>query len=101
MARRAAVLPRFPSTDRARPAPWRTMVRLRSRALGIDAWTGDRPAHRRNDDRRDAVLRSGALWAGSVHPLIVIARYKKRRSNPEGPDCLASLAMTPNYSLIV
>ena len=57
----AAVLFRFTSRDRARTGPAGPVARVRPRALGIDAWSRDRAAHRRDDDGRGAVLRSGAL----------------------------------------
>ena len=45
------------------PGPARPVARLRPRPLGLDARPGDRPAHRRDDDGRDAVLRSDAVRA--------------------------------------
>ena len=50
-------------------APGQTgpVARLRPCPLGPDARPRDRAAGRRDDDRRDAVLRSGALCGGAVH----------------------------------
>ena len=62
----AAVLRRFPPGDFARAQSTRPMARLRPRPLGAVARPGDGTAHRRDDDRRNAVLRSGALRGGAV-----------------------------------
>ena len=85
LARRAPVLSRFASGDRSRARRRRLMARLRPRPLGIDARPGDRPAHCRNGDRRDAVLRPKALWGGTVYPLTVIARSQRVRPEVAGP----------------
>ena len=55
---------------------------------GLTLGAGDRAADRRNDDRRDAVLRSAALQRGAVYALPSL------RARPLGPPL-------PVYSLIV
>ena len=74
VARGASVLCRFTSGNRTGAGPSRIVARLRACALGTDAWTGNRPASGRDDDRRDAVLRSAALCGGQIHQVAVIAR---------------------------
>ena len=83
MAWRASVLCRFPSGDRARAGPLWIMARLRTCPLGIDARSGDRPAPCRDDDRRDALLRSAALRRGTFHALetrMASSQWAKPRS---------------------
>ena len=64
-----AVLCRLPAGDRPRARPAGPVARLRPRPLGADARAGDRPAAGRDDDRRDAVLRSRALLGRAVRAL--------------------------------
>ena len=45
---------------------------------GLTLGAGDRPAHCRNDDRRDAILRSKALRRGTICELSVIAEPRRR-----------------------
>ena len=51
---------------------------LRSCTLGADARAGDRAAAGGDDDRSDAVLRSGALRRGALHSLIVLHDARRR-----------------------
>ena len=88
----AAVLRRFPPGDCARAQSTRPMARLWPRPLGPVARPGDRAAHCRDDDRRDAVLRSGALRGGAVSALAVIASSEAtKQSRTALPHWFASL----------
>ena len=69
----AAVLCRFTPGDRTRAGTAGPVARLRPRPLGADARPGQRPPHRRDDDRRDAVLRPQALCRGAVRTLTCVA----------------------------
>src|SRR4029077_10343826 len=68
---RAALLCRLATGDRACAGTPRLMAGLWPRPLGTHARPGDGTAHRRDDHRRDAILRSGALQRGTLHSLIV------------------------------
>ncbi len=57
--------------DRPRARSRRVVARLWPCPLGTDAGPGDRPAHGRDDDRRDAVLRSDAVCGGTFYSLTV------------------------------
>ena len=52
--------------DRPRAGPARPLARVRPRPFRPHARSGDRPARRGDDDRRDAVLRPGAVSGGAV-----------------------------------
>ena len=82
------------SGDRACTRAARALARLRSRALGSVARPGDGAAHCRDDDRRDAILRSGALRGGAVCALAVIARSEAtKQSRTALPHWFASLCL--------
>ena len=68
--------PDFAAGDRPRAGTRRAVARLWPCPLGIDARARDRTAPGRNDDGRDAVLRSGAVPGGTVRD--VSARWLTR-----------------------
>ena len=70
---RAAVPAGHAAGDRAGAASSGAVVRLRSSAPRPDARACDRPAARRNDDRRDAVRRSKAVCGGAVRLIAAVA----------------------------
>ena len=70
----AAVLCGFAAGDRPRARPARAMARLRARPLGSHARPSQRPPAGRDDDRRRALLRSGALRRRTVRTLTLLAR---------------------------
>jgi D-amino-acid dehydrogenase len=63
-----AMLSGFTAGDRPGARPGRPLARLRPCPLGLDARPRHRAAHRGDDDRRDAVLRSDALRSGAIWP---------------------------------
>src|ERR1700722_18042963 len=81
----AAVLRRFPPGNFAGAQAARPVARLPPRPLGPVARPGDGAAHCRDDDRRNAVLRSGAIRGGAVSALAVIARSQRARAKSRGP----------------
>ncbi len=62
----AAVLSGFPARHRPRAGTERAVARIRPCALGADARSRHRPLACGHDDRRNAVLRSGALSRHAV-----------------------------------
>ncbi len=82
VARRATVLSRLAAGHWASAAPARIVARLRPRSLGVDARPGNRPPHCRDDDRRDAVLRSEALWRGTLYTVTTDEKGRAIRSLP-------------------
>ena len=63
---RATDLSRLVAGGRPGPRPAGPVARLRPRPYGADLRPGDRPLARRDDDRADAVHRSGAVRGGAV-----------------------------------
>src|SRR5262249_58709880 len=69
----------LPAGDGPRAGTERAMARLRPCPLGTDAGPCDRAAPRRDDDGRDAVLRSRALRRGAIRALRTVDARRAAR----------------------